>query len=63
MNETGIQYIHLMTGKLFGPVLKPDRASMRVLEKNKYLLERTLRQEVVKHNQYFDIYHYAKYNL
>ncbi len=54
-------FLELKFRKLFGPVLEPNRASMRVLEKNNYLLEGILKQEVVRHNQYFDIYHYAKY--
>lgn len=46
--------------KLFAPVLAPNRASMRVLEKNGYRLEGVLEKEVVKHDRYFDVYHYAK---
>jgi ribosomal-protein-alanine N-acetyltransferase len=48
--------------KLFGPVLEPNHASMRVLEKNDYQLEGVLKQEVVKHDQYFDLFHYARYH-
>jgi [ribosomal protein S5]-alanine N-acetyltransferase len=47
--------------KLFAPVLAPNVASMRVLEKCGYQLEGVLRQEVCKQGQYFDLYYYAKY--
>jgi len=46
--------------KLFAPVLGPNRASMEVLEKNGYILEGILKQEVFKSGQYYDICHYAK---
>jgi len=46
--------------KLFAPVLAPNRASMRVLEKNAYELEGVLKNEVEKDGQRFDIYHYAR---
>ncbi len=46
--------------KLFAPVLGPNRASMRVLEKNGYSLEAVLKQEVFKGGRYHDVYHYAK---
>lgn len=46
--------------KLFAPVLGPNRASMEVLEKNGYILEGILKQEVFKGGQYYDICHYAK---
>ncbi|NER79953.1 MAG: GNAT family N-acetyltransferase [Leptolyngbya sp. SIO1D8] len=46
--------------KLFAPVLGPNKASMRVLEKCGYELEGILKQEVYKDGQYFDIHHYAK---
>lgn len=46
--------------KLYAPVLAPNLASMRVLEKVEYSLEGVLKSEVFKNGQYFDIYHYAK---
>ena len=46
--------------KLFAPVLGPNKASMRVLEKNNYQLEGVLKQDVIKDDTYFDIYSYAK---
>ena len=45
--------------KLFAPVLEPNKASMRVLEKCGYQLEGILKHEVFKDGKYFDIYHYA----
>ena len=59
MTELALAQLHYT--KLFAPVLKPNRASMRVLEKNHYRLEGVLKKEVMKHGQYFDICHYAKY--
>ena len=46
--------------KLFAPVLGPNKASMRVLEKNNYILEGVFKQEVIKDETYFDVYSYAK---
>ena len=47
--------------KLFAPVLGPNKASMRVLEKCDYVLEGVFKQDVFKGEQYFDGYYYAKY--
>lgn len=47
--------------KLFAPVLAPNRASARVLEKNGYQLEGVLRNEVIKNGQMYDMLHYAKH--
>ena len=58
---TDYAFKELKYQKLFGPVLEPNRASMKVLEKNDYQLEGILKQEVVKHGQYFDLFHYARY--
>jgi len=60
---TEYAFLELRYRKLFGPVLEPNHASMKVLEKNNYILEGILKQEVFKNNQYFDIYQYAKYHL
>lgn len=49
--------------KLFAPVLGPNKASIRVLEKCEYNLEGILKREVFKRGQYLDIYHYRKYCL
>ena len=48
--------------KLFAPVLGPNKASMRVLEKCNYELEGILKYEVSKDKKYFDTYHYATYS-
>lgn len=45
--------------KLFAPVLGPNQASMRVLEKCGYELEGILKSEVFKDGNYFDLHHYA----
>lgn len=47
--------------KLFAPVLGPNKASMRVLEKCGYSLEGVLKQEVFKGGHYFDGHYYAKF--
>ena len=47
--------------KLFAPVLAPNQASMKVLEKNEYFLEGVFKREVVKSNKMFDIHFYAKF--
>ena len=57
---TVLAFSELNYSKLFAPVLNPNGASMRVLEKNHYRLEGVLNKEVMKHGQYFDIYYYAK---
>ncbi len=47
--------------KLFAPVLGPNKASMRVLEKCGYSLEGVLKHEVFKGGDYFDGHYYAKF--
>ena len=49
-----------MWEKLFAPVLAPNRASARVLEKNGFHLEGILKNEVIKNGQMYDILHYAR---
>ncbi len=46
--------------KLFAPVLKPNIASMRVLEKCGYEREGEFRMEVFKNGQFYDTVQYAK---
>ena len=46
--------------KLCGPVLAPNIASMRVLEKVGYRLEGILKQDVERGGELHDIHHYAK---
>lgn len=58
---TALAFLEPKYKKLYAPVLAPNRVSMKVLEKNNYRLEGVLRKEVIKHNHYFDIYHYALY--
>lgn len=57
---TALGFSELRYDKLFAPVLAPNRASMRVLEKNGYSLEGILKKEVVKNDQRVDIHHYAR---
>ena len=59
---SAIAFEELGFDKLFAPVLAPNRASMKVLEKNGYFLEGILKGEVVKSGQVFDIHHYAKFH-
>lgn len=47
--------------KLFAPVLDPNKASMRVLEKCGYVLEGIFKWGVFKDGQYYDEYYYAKH--
>jgi RimJ/RimL family protein N-acetyltransferase len=46
--------------KLFAPVLAPNRASARVLEKSGFHLEGVFKNEVIKNGQMYDILHYAR---
>lgn len=56
---TELAFSELGFKKLFAPVLEPNRASMRVLEKSGYVLEGVLRKEFFKSGHYFDGYCYA----
>lgn len=47
--------------KLFAPVLAPNIASMRVLEKCGYQREAILKDEVQKSGTYFDSHHFARH--
>ena len=47
--------------KLFAPVLGPNKASMRVLEKCGYALEGIFKNDVYKNGQFFDGHYYAKH--
>ena len=58
MTDHALSALHYQ--KLFAPVLGPNKASMKVLEKCGYELEGILKREVSKDGQYFDLYHYAK---
>ena len=46
--------------KLFAPVLAPNTASMRILEKCGYEREAILRDEVRKHGRYYDVHQFAR---
>jgi ribosomal-protein-alanine N-acetyltransferase len=47
--------------KLYAPVLAPNIASMRALEKCGYHREGILKDEVQKGGTYFDTHHFARY--
>ena len=47
--------------KLYAPVLSPNIASMRVLEKCGYTREAILKAEVQKGGIYFDIHHFVQH--
>lgn len=53
-------FSHYGYRKLFAPVLGPNKGSIRVLEKNGYVVEGVMKEEVFTDGQYFDIHHYAK---
>lgn len=46
--------------KLFAPVLGPNTASMRVLEKCSFVLEGVMKEEVCVDGKYLDVHHYAR---
>ena len=56
---TAEAFDHFHFKKLYAPVLAPNTRSIRVLEKAGYQREGILKNEVSKHDQYFDIYQYA----
>jgi len=58
---TEYAFVTLQYRKLFAPVLAPNNASMRVLEKCGYELECVLKAEVHKDGGVFDIHQYAIY--
>jgi RimJ/RimL family protein N-acetyltransferase len=57
---TDYAFVTLGLQKLYAPVLAPNMASMRVLEKCAYTLEGILKSEVRKGSRYFDIHHFAR---
>lgn len=55
-----IAFSRLKYQRLFAPVLAPNKASMRVLEKCGYVLEGVFKREVFKKGQYHDTCYYAR---
>lgn len=53
-------FAELQYRKLFAPVLAPNVASMRVLEKCGYVRECVMCDEVQKHGRYYDIHRFAR---
>jgi RimJ/RimL family protein N-acetyltransferase len=58
---TDYAFNSLQLRKLCAPVLAPNRASMRVLEKCGYRPEAVLRAEVQKDGRFFDIHQFARH--
>jgi [ribosomal protein S5]-alanine N-acetyltransferase len=58
---TDYGFINRNIRKLYAPVLAPNIASMRVLEKCGYQREAILKNEVQKHGTYFDTHHFARH--
>ena len=59
---TEIGFSELEFRKLFAPVLGPNKASMRVLDKCGYILEGVFKQDVYKGGNYQDGYYFAKFS-
>jgi [ribosomal protein S5]-alanine N-acetyltransferase len=57
---TDYGFAEIALRKLYAPVLAPNIASMRVLEKCGYTLEGVLKSEVRKNGRYFDVHHFAR---
>lgn len=57
MTESAFSDLKLQ--KLYAPILAPNQASMRVVEKCGYELEGVLKREVFKDGQYYDVYRFA----
>lgn len=60
---TEYAFSDLQLQKLYAPILAPNKASIRVVEKCGYELEGVLKREVFKHGQYYDIHHFAKVRM
>ncbi|MFK7955388.1 MAG: GNAT family N-acetyltransferase [Lysobacterales bacterium] len=58
---TQLVFAELEFRKLVAPVLEPNLASMRVLEKCGYKSEGCFRNHVFKDGTYFDVFQYAKH--
>ena len=56
----GFESLHLT--RIFAGVFENNNASMKVLEKNGFILEWIKRKAVFKNNQILDEYYYAKIN-
>ena len=58
ITQYGFESLHL--NRIFAAVFDPNKASMRVLEKNGYVLEGIKRKAIIKNNRILDEYFYAK---
>jgi len=59
---TKLAFTELEFRKLMAPVLEPNIASMRVLEKCGYESEGCFRNHVFKDGEYFDVFQYARHD-
>jgi ribosomal-protein-alanine N-acetyltransferase len=57
---TDYAFLELGFSRLYAPVLEPNRASMKVLEKCGYALEGILRNDIRKNDTFYNVHYYAK---
>ena len=60
ITKFGFESLHL--NRIFAGIFETNKASMRILEKNGFVLEGIKRKAVFKNQQILDEYHYAKVN-
>jgi RimJ/RimL family protein N-acetyltransferase len=60
ITKYGFESLHLT--RIFACVFEPNKVSMKVLEKNGFVLECIKRKAIFKNNQILDEYYYAKVN-
>lgn len=60
LKMTDYSFSELGLQRLYAPVLEPNRASMRVLEKCGYALEGIFKNEVCKNEAFYNVHYYAK---
>lgn len=60
MTKFGFESLHLT--RIFAGIFETNKASMRILEKNGFILECIKRKAIFKENQIMDEYLYAKVN-
>lgn len=60
ITKFGFESLHLT--RIFAGIFETNKASMRILEKNGFVLEGIKRKAVFKNQQILDEYHYAKVN-
>ena len=60
ITKFGFESLHL--NRIFAGIFETNKASMRILKKNGFVLEGIKRKAVFKNQQILDEYHYAKVN-